>query len=156
MTEQLEHTVATELLIVISQTVFFVFLFLILKYGIVDRQGWMEDKDKVKENIIPLTAVFFAILTIISVIMIPLQYYEYGHVVLITTMISIFLIFLYEFRKLYYSDEINNKDKSTNVIVKASRDIFVRNHNAVVKKASKPPRSQSSSVHDKSSDSFDF
>lgn len=134
MGDKIEHTLAAEILIVLSQTIFFVFLFLILKYGIIDRQGWMDDREKVKNNIIPLGAIFFAILTLIGVIMIPLQSYEYGHIVLICTIICIFFLCTYEIKRIYYGTiDADDKTKGT-PIQSVSRDIYTRNTTAVNKK----------------------
>lgn len=146
MTEQVEHSISTELLIVISQTVFFILLFLSLKYSIIDRYGWMDSKEQIQKNLLPIIAIYFAILTIISVIMIPLQYYEYGHIVLITTIISIFFTFAYELRKVYYVTE-RDKGKPQSTLKTVSKKIFERNNAAVQKK----DKSQSETPDD-----FDF
>lgn len=155
MTETLEHTWATEALIVLSQTFFFIMLFLTMKYGIIERQGWLENREKAKEHLIPLITIYIAILGIIGIIMIPLQNYEYGHVVLLTTMISISVIFAYEFRKLYYGNNSDGKQKES-TIDNVSRKIFIRNNSAVNKKdkITKPQIKRSSNPQP--SDGFDF
>lgn len=150
MTEDLEHSVLTEILIVVSQTVFFILLFMSLKYGIIDRYGWMDSKEQIQKNLLPIVAIYFAILTILSVIMIPLQYYEYGHVVLITTIISIFVIFAYEFQRVYYSNHSDNKSNSA--IKAVSKNIFIRNNVAAAKKELTTPRKSQAEP----SDDFDF
>jgi Ca2+/Na+ antiporter len=153
MYREVEHTVATEILIIVSQSIFFVFLFVILKYGIVDRQGWMNDKEKIRENAIPLIAIYFAILTMIGILMIPLQNYEYGHMVLIISSILILLIFLYDFRKVYYDDDKFKLTSSS--IDNASRKLFSMNKTKTIKKdttASSKPKSKDN----QSSDGFDF
>lgn len=87
------HNTSTEFLIIISQTVFFVLLFLMLKNGLVDRRGMMYSKQRVKEEMLQLCAIFFAIFVIVGIIMIPLESYEYAHFVIpITYIIMVSLV----------------------------------------------------------------
>ena len=136
MTEIQEHTIAAEILIVVSQTTFFIMFFLILKHGIIDKNELMTSLTKAKENVIQLSAVYFAILTIIGLVMIPLQSYEYGHIVLVCTIISIVLIFIFEFKKLNFIDDPENDKKHKNNFDTVSKTIFIRNHASLQKKQS--------------------
>jgi hypothetical protein len=113
----------------------------------------MNDKEKIRENAIPLIAIYFAILTMIGILMIPLQNYEYGHMVLIISSILILLIFLYDFRKVYYDDDKFKLTSSS--IDNASRKLFSMNKTKTIKKdttASSKPKSKDN----QSSDGFDF
>ena len=66
MSEDFEHSVLTEILIIVSQTTFFLLFFFILKHGIVDHQGWMKSREVMQKNIVPLVTVYFAIFTVIA------------------------------------------------------------------------------------------
>ena len=67
--------------------------------------------------------------------MIPLQNYEYGHIVLISTAIIIVLFIVYDVRKVYYQ---NTSFQNINTIVEsASQAIYTRNAIATSKKEAK-------------------
>ena len=67
--------------------------------------------------------------------MIPLQNYEYGHIVLISTAIIIVLFIVYDVRKVYYQ---NTSFQNINTIVEsASQAIYTRTAIATSKKEAK-------------------
>lgn len=86
------HSYATEALLVISQTCFFVFLFIFLKRTLLDNRGMMSTKNNFKENGPQIGAILFAILVLIALMMIPLQNYEYAEAVVISTVLIMFLV----------------------------------------------------------------
>ena len=72
--------------------------------------------------------------------MIPLQHYEFGHIVLILTSVLILLSLVYETRNIYY----NNKDHefghnlvTASVVGFASRELNARNATVTSKKEKK-------------------
>ena len=99
------HNTSTEFLIVISQTVFFVLLFLMLKSGLVDRRGMMYNKRRIQEEMFQLGAIFFAIFVIIGILMIPLESYEYAHFVIPLTFIILVVIVVLEVYMVFSRDD---------------------------------------------------
>ena len=93
---QNNHTYATEFLIIMSQTVFFLLIFLILKHGLIDRRGMMHDYNRILEERLQLGAIFFAIIVFIALLMIPLESYEFGHFVIPITYIIIVGVIIWE------------------------------------------------------------
>lgn len=83
------HSYATELVLVASQTVFYVLLFVLLKQAFVDQRGMMSTYDTFRENGVQLFAIFFAIFTILLILLIPLHSYEYVDVVIGLTLLCI-------------------------------------------------------------------
>jgi hypothetical protein len=94
-----EHSHATEGLIVVSQTVFFVFLFIFLKKTLIDNRGMMANKRKMDENSLQLGAIFFAIVVFLGLMMIPLIHYEYAEVVLVLVAVAVGGIIIYDVRR---------------------------------------------------------
>lgn len=86
---QNNHTHATEFLIILSQTVFFVLLFLVLKNALVDRRGMMHSYERIQEERLQLVAIFFAIFVFVALVMLPLQSYEFVHYVVPIVYITI-------------------------------------------------------------------
>ena len=105
------HNTSTEFLIIISQTVFFVLLFLMLKNGLIDRRGMMYSKQRVKEEMLQLCAIFFAIFVILGIIMIPLNSYEYAHFVIPITYIIMVSLICWELYVVFNKEE--GRDSST-------------------------------------------
>lgn len=93
---QNNHTNATEFLIITSQTVFFVLLFLLMKSALIDRRGMMYDYDRIQEEKLQLGAIFFAIFVFLAMLMIPLQSYEFVHFVVPITYMVICGIIVWE------------------------------------------------------------
>ena len=111
------HNTSTEILIIVSQTVFFILLFLMLKHGLVDRRGMLSSKERINEDMFQIMAIFFAIFVIIGIFMIPIESYEYAHFILPITFCLMFLITGYE----VYTVLNNNETKSTGAGVKRVR-----------------------------------
>ena len=86
------HNTSTEVLIIISQTVFFVLLFLLLKNGLVDRRGMLSSKERINDEMFQIMAIFFAIFVIIGLFMIPIESYEYAHFVVPITYVLMIII----------------------------------------------------------------
>lgn len=99
------HNVSTEILIIISQTVFYTLLFLMLKSALVDKRGMMSGKEQLKENAFQLVAIFFAIYVFIGLLMIPLDSYYYAKWVVICTYSVITCVLIYEINKVYASSD---------------------------------------------------
>lgn len=117
------HNTSTEVLIIISQTVFFVLLFLLLKNGLVDRRGMLSSKERINEEMFQIMAIFFAIFVIIALFMIPIESYEYAHFVVPITFSIMLMIVIWELYVVLYSDspvvtktrfpDLENSDKKT-------------------------------------------
>lgn len=96
-----KHSLATETLIVISQSMLFVLLFYILKIGLIDKRGMLAHKDALDENIFQVIAILFAIITFIILSMLTMHTYEYASYVAVTSFTFVFGIIGYDFRKAY-------------------------------------------------------
>lgn len=90
------HNTSTEILIIMSQTVFFVLLFLLLKNWLIDKRGMLGSKERINEELYQIIAIFFAILVIVGLFMIPIESYEYAHYVVPITYVVIILIIGWE------------------------------------------------------------
>lgn len=99
------HTHATEFLIILSQTVFFVLLFILLKSALIDRRGMMYDSARIEEEKLQLMAIFFAIFVVIGILMIPLESYEFIHYVVPLTYFTMLSIIAYELYTVYKKNE---------------------------------------------------
>lgn len=86
---QNNHTNATEGLIILSQTVFFVLLFFLMKSALIDRRGMMYSYERIQEEKLQLGAIFFAIFVFLGLLMIPLESYEFIHFVVPLTYLTI-------------------------------------------------------------------
>lgn len=111
------HNNSTEFLIIVSQSVFFVLLFLMLKSGLVDRRGMMYDKRRIKEEGVQLAAIFFAIFVLIGIMMIPMESYEYSHFVVPITYIVMIAVIGWELYVVF------NTDLKTIVSTKAPAEV---------------------------------
>jgi uncharacterized membrane protein len=100
-TDPIEHSIATETLIIFSQSLLFIFLFVMLKIGLIDRRGMMADREAASENILQIVAIFFAILVFVMLVMLPMHTYEYAHYVASLSFIVIFIILFYDCRFAY-------------------------------------------------------
>jgi hypothetical protein len=98
------HNTSTEILIITSQTVFFILLFLLLKNGLIDRRGMLNSKDRVNDEIFQIMAIFFAIFVIIGMFMIPIESYEYAHFVVPITYVIMIIIVAWEFYIVFVND----------------------------------------------------
>jgi hypothetical protein len=90
------HTNATEFVIILSQSVFFVLLFLLMKKALIDSRGMMYDYNRIQEEKLQLGAIFFAIFVFIALLMVPLESYEFVHFVVPLTYIIIICIIVWE------------------------------------------------------------
>lgn len=104
----IEHSFATETLIIFSQSLLFIFLFVILKIGLIDRRGMMADVESATENIFQIVAIFFAILVFILIVMLPMHTYEYYHYVAFLSFLVIFAVIVYDCRFAYSNNNNNN------------------------------------------------
>lgn len=86
---QQPHGKSTEALIVVSQTVFFIVLFYIIKSYLLDGFGIMNSPESLKKNAMQIGAIYFAIVVLIGIIMIPLYHYEYAILVIIGVIVGI-------------------------------------------------------------------
>lgn len=130
------HNNSTEFLIIVSQTVFFVLLFLILKSALVDRRGMMHSKQRIVEERLQLIAIFFAIFVVVGIIMIPLESYEYAHFVIPITYMLMLSIVAFEMYMVFYNGqnlektssftlpEVISVEKSPSLSVKSGRRPF--------------------------------
>ena len=100
------HNTSTEVLIIVSQTVFFVLLFLLLKNGLIDRRGMLSSKERIKDEIFQIMAIFFAIFVIIAIFMIPIESYEYAHYIFPVSYLVMILILGWEFYIVFYTDGV--------------------------------------------------
>lgn len=83
---------ATEGLIIVSQSVFFIVLFLIVKSYLLDNFGVMDNAETLKKNAVQVGAIYFAIIVFISFVMIPLYHYEYAIVVICGVLIGVAVV----------------------------------------------------------------
>lgn len=86
---QQPHGKSTEALIVVSQTVFFIVLFIIVKSYLLDGFGIMNSPEALKKNALQIAAIYFAIIVTISLVMIPLYHYEYAILVIIGVVVGV-------------------------------------------------------------------
>lgn len=128
------HNNSTEFLIIVSQTVFFVLLFLMLKSGLVDRRGMMYSRQRVKEEMLQLGAIFFAIFVIVGILMIPLESYEYAHFVVPITYIVIFSIVGWELYVVFNRGDTTNAQDTLPII----KPVAESSKSDGVKKATNP------------------
>ena len=91
---------ATEGLIIISQTVFFVVLFLLIKSFLLDNFG-INDIETLRKNALQIAAIYFAIIVFICIGMCPLYHYEFALIVVIGVAISITLIIYRDIIRVY-------------------------------------------------------
>lgn len=101
------HNTSTEVLIVISQTVFFVLLFLLLKNWLVDKRGMLGSKERINEELLQIIAIFFAIFVMVGLFMIPIESYEYAHYVVPITYCIMVLIIGWEIYVVVYMNTEN-------------------------------------------------
>lgn len=90
------HNMSTEILIVTSQTVFFVLLFLLLKSWLIDKRGMLNSQEKIREDVLQIIAIFFSIFVVVGLFMIPVESYEYAHYVVPITYTVMIIIVLWE------------------------------------------------------------
>jgi hypothetical protein len=107
------HNTSTEVLIIISQTVFFILLFLLLKNGLVDRRGMLSSKERINDEMFQIMAIFFAIFVIIALFMIPIESYEYAHFVVPITFCLMFIIVGWEVYYVMSGNRDNNTSSGT-------------------------------------------
>jgi hypothetical protein len=88
----------TEILIIVSQTTFFVLLFLMLKRELIDKREMMSTREKLCENLLQILAIYFAIICLVVLIMLPLEGYDYGKIVVLLSLGLIIAISAYNFR----------------------------------------------------------
>jgi len=72
-----EHSLVTEVMIVVTQTAFYVILFLALKKTLVDSRR--RSYNRMKEDWMIHAAVYFAIFVLIVILMTPLHSYAFIH-----------------------------------------------------------------------------
>ena len=121
MESENKHSKATEALIVVSQTVFFIVLFVFIKSYLLDNFGIMNDEESLKKNALQIGAIYFSIIVFISVIMIPLYHYEYAIIVIIGVIISISVIIFQDIAKTLrgenkHKNNSKNEEKQNNYI----------------------------------------
>lgn len=125
---QNQHSNATEFVIILSQTVFFVFLFLLMKSALIDRRGMMNSQERIMEEKLQIGAIFFAIFVFLGLLMIPMHSYEFVHYVVPITYIVIIGLIAWEintvFKKKPQSPPIKmfNVPKKTPVVSVVSVD----------------------------------
>jgi len=91
---QQPHGKSTEALIVVSQTVFFIVLFYVIKSYLLDGVGIMNSPDSLRKNAMQIGAIYFAIVILTGIIMLPLYHYEYAILVIVGVFLGIsFLIY---------------------------------------------------------------
>ena len=80
---------STEALIIVSQSVFFIVMFLMIKSYLLDNSGFMSSAEKLKDKAMQVAAIYFAIIVFIGGIMYPLYHYDYALPVLIVVIVGI-------------------------------------------------------------------
>lgn len=123
---QNNHSNATEFLIIVSQTVFFVLLFLLMKSALIDRRGMMHSYDRIMEEKLQLGAIFFSIFVFLALLMIPMHSYEFIHFVVPLTYIIVFGIIIWEINIVYKKKDSKLPTRSTFNVPKKSPDIVKR------------------------------
>ena len=93
-----DHSIGAEVLIVISQLTFFVMLFVLMKHVLVDKTGMTRDAARVRRDWVQLLAVYFAMFVLVSIVMIPLETYEFVHFVVTLTFFACATIALVDLR----------------------------------------------------------
>jgi len=96
-----DYNLATEGLIIVSQTVFFVVLFLLIKSFLLDNFGIMNDMETLRRNALQIAAIYFAIIVFICIGMCPLYHYEFALIVVIGVAISVMAIIYRDIIRVY-------------------------------------------------------
>lgn len=97
------HNTSTEILLVVSSTVFYLLLFLMLKNGLVDKRGMLSSKERINEDMVQIMAIFFAIFVLIAILMIPIDSYEYAMFVVPITYVIMVSIVAWEIHGVYHT-----------------------------------------------------
>lgn len=98
------HSFITESQLIISQTFFYVCLFIALKKTLIDKRGMMDSYSRFNEEKLQIGAIYFAIVVLIVLMMLSIHSYEFKHFVIPITFTIIGGIILYEIRRVL-SDE---------------------------------------------------
>jgi uncharacterized membrane protein YsdA (DUF1294 family) len=116
---QNQHSNATEFVIILSQSVFFVFLFLLMKSALIDRRGMMNSQERIMEEKLQIGAIFFAIFVFLGLLMIPMHSYEFVHYVVPITYIVIIGLIAWEINTVFKKKSQSPPVKLFNVPKKA-------------------------------------
>ncbi|GBG32370.1 Hypothetical Protein FCC1311_085952 [Hondaea fermentalgiana] len=68
-------------------TTFYLLLFVVLKRVLVDQHGMMSSREALRRNRVQLAAIYFAIFTLVVILLLPLHSYEYVDVVAASTLV---------------------------------------------------------------------
>ena len=90
--------VATEVLVVVSQCSFFIFLFLIVKHAAIDRRGLMGDRNALFSNACQICGIHLLTFGAITLLMLPLMEFEHALYVVIASLLSMGMIVVYDCR----------------------------------------------------------
>ena len=124
------HGNTTEALIVISQVTFFIVLFVMIKSYLLDNFGIMNSADGLKKNALQIAAIYFAIIVLIGMLMIPLYHYEYALLVIIGVICGVsFAIYKDVFNTL--NGKTKEDETSQLPKMKQSKDLFRKNDTKV-------------------------
>ena len=96
-----KHTHATEFVIIISQTVFYVVLFLFFKKTLLDNQKLITTRNKIIKKLPLILSIIFTIYAIIFILMLPCLNYIYAEIVFVLTYFIITLILIKSVRQAY-------------------------------------------------------
>ena len=99
----IEYNKATEGLIIISQTVFFLVLFTLIKSFLLERL--MNNPDEFQNNKIQIVAIYFSIVVFITLLMTPMYHYKYAAVVVSMIGTGIIIIIYRDVRNVLVDDD---------------------------------------------------
>ena len=97
-----QHTNATEFVIIISQTVFYIVLFLFLKKTLLDNQNLLSSRDNIKKKLPLVLSIIFTIYAIILILMLPCLNYIYAEIVFVLVYLIITSMLFRTFRQAYF------------------------------------------------------
>lgn len=100
------NNITTDILIIISQIVFYVLLFSIMKSALIDRHGMTKDKETFKANMAQYAAIMFAIYVVICILLIPADSYVYAAYVFGLTLSVISIMVVIDVYKALNGDDV--------------------------------------------------
>ena len=99
----IEYNKATEGLIIISQTVFFLVLFTLMKSFLLERL--MNNPNDFQNNTMQIVAIYFSIVVFITLLMTPMYHYKYAVVVVSLIGTGIVFIIYRDVRNVWANDD---------------------------------------------------
>lgn len=95
------HSIVTEVELIVTQTFFYIVLFVLLKKTLIDKRGMLDSYERFNEDKLQIIAIYFAIIVFIALIMLSIHSYEFKHFVVPITFGIILCIIGMETRNVF-------------------------------------------------------